>query len=168
MAKIETILREAIARGARRQVRSMVLPLRREVFRLRRKVAQLHGGLMGLRRSAAGWERIMDAAPPVPPVSEETAKAARLSPRLIRSLRRRLGLSQIALAQLVGVSGPAVAHWEAGESAPNGQSRATLVALRRVGRREVKELVARRTKQTSSRAPTARRRVKRARRRAKK
>ena len=45
----------------------------------------------------------MKAAPPVPPVSEEEAKAARLSPRLTQSLRKRLGLSQMALARLVGV-----------------------------------------------------------------
>ena len=63
MAKIETAIREAIARGARRQVRPVVLSLRREVFRLRRKVAQLHGALTALRRLAVGWERMMAAAP---------------------------------------------------------------------------------------------------------
>src|ERR1700687_5039507 len=91
------------------------------------------------------------AAPAIPQVSEEDAKAARLSPRLIESLRRRLGLSQMALARLVGVSAPAVAHWEAGDSMPAGQNRVNLVALRRVGKREVKELLARRVKETASR-----------------
>ena len=168
MAKIETAIREAIARGARRQVRPVVLSLRREVFRLRRKVAQLHGALTALRRQAVGWERMMEAAPLIPPVPEEAAKAARLSPRLIQSLRKRLGLSQTALARLVGVSAPAVAHWETGESTPKGQNRAALVALRKVGKRQVKALLARRRKETASRTPKARLRVKKSRRRARK
>ncbi len=168
MAKLESVIKEAIARGARRQVRVVVLPVRREVFRLRRKVVQVQGLLATLRRSAAGWERLVKASPPIPPVSEEEAKASRLSPRLIRGLRKRLGLSQMALARLVGVSAPAVTHWEGGETAPTGQNRANLVALRKVGKREVKELLARLVKQTASRrSRTRRRRPKRARRRAK-
>src|SRR6266851_9328607 len=92
---------------------------------------------------------------------------ARLSPRLVQSLRRRLGLSQMALARLMGVSAPAVAHWEAGESTPTGRNRVTLVAFRKVGKREVKELLARRVKETASRASRSRkRRPKRPRRRA--
>jgi hypothetical protein len=56
-----------------------------------------------------------------------------------RSRRRRLGLSQMALARLMDVSAPAVAHWEAGESTPTGRNRVTLVALRKVRKRQVKE-----------------------------
>ena len=169
MAKLEAVIKESIARGARKQIRAAVLPLRREVVRLRGRVAKLQGTLTTLQRSAAGWRRIMEAAPPVPPVSEEEAKAARLSPRLIQSLRKRLGLSQTALARLVGVSAPAVAHWEAGNSTPTGQNRAAVVGLRKVGKRDVKELLARRVKETGSRrvAPARKRLRKRRRRKAK-
>ena len=159
MARFETVIKEAIARGARRQVRAVVVPLRREVVRLRRKLGQLQRVVTVLRRSAAGWERLMKASPPVPPVSEEEARAARLSPRLIQSLRQRLGLSQTTLARVVGVSAPAVARWEAGGSAPAGRNRATLVGLRKVGKRQVKELLARSAKATASRPTRARRRV---------
>ena len=109
----------------------------------------------------------MEAAPAIPQVSEEDAKAARLSPRLIGSLRRRLGLSQTALARLVGVSATAVAHWVAGDSMPTGQHRVKLVALRRVGKREVKELLARRVKETASRKRRTRKRPTRRRKRLK-
>jgi DNA-binding transcriptional regulator YiaG len=158
LAKLETVIKEAIARGARRQVRVVVTPLRREVVRLRKKVTDLHATVTTLRRSAVGWKRLMEAAPAIPQVSEEDAKTARLSPRLIASLRKRLGLSQVALAQLVGVSAPAVAHWEAGASTPTGQNRVNLVALRRVGKREVEELLARRVRETASRRPRTRKR----------
>ena len=141
MAKLETVMKEAIARGARRQLRAFVVPMRREVLRLRRKLMELQGTVGTLRRSALGWDRMMKSAPPVPHVPEDQARAARLSPRLVKSLRRRLGLSQIGLARLVGVSAPAVAHWEGGKTAPKGQNRATLIGLRKVGRREAKALL---------------------------
>jgi DNA-binding transcriptional regulator YiaG len=169
VAKLEAVIREAIVRGARRQIRVVVTPLRRDVLRLRRKVGELQGTLSALRRGAATWERAMKAVPPVPRASEEDAKGARLSPRLIQSLRRRLGLSQMALARLVGVSAPAVAHWEAGNSTPKGPNRAALVGLRRVGKREVKGILARRIQQTASRTSHSRgRRPKTLRRRARK
>ena len=168
MAKLETVIKESIARGARRQIRVAVLPLRREVVRLRGRVAKLQGTLTTLQRSAAGWRRILEAAPPVPPVSEEEAKSARLSPRLIQSLRKRLGLSQTALARLVGVSAPAVAHWEAGNSTPTGQNRAAVVGLRKVGKRDVKELLARWAKEPKPRASRARTRPRKRRRRRRK
>ena len=95
-------------------------------------------------------------------MSDEEAKAARLSPRLILSLRKRLGLSQAGLASLLTVSPPAVAHWEAGESMPAGPNRATLIALRKVGRREAKDMLARSTKSNDAhpkRGKSARRRA---------
>jgi DNA-binding transcriptional regulator YiaG len=158
LAKLETVIKEAIARGARRQVRAVVTPLRREVVRLRKRVTHLHATVTTLRRNAVGWKRLMEAAPTIPQVSEADAKAARLSPRLIASLRKRLGLSQVALARLVGVSAPAVANWVTGDSMPTGQNRVNLVALRRVGKREVKELLARRVKETASRKHRPRKR----------
>ena len=141
MAKLETVMKEAIARGARRQLRAFVVPMRREVLRLRRKLTELQATVGTLRRSALGWDRLMKSSPPVPQVPEDQARAARLSPRLVKSLRRRLGLSQIGLARIVGVSAPAVAHWEGGKTAPKGQNRATLIGLRKVGRREAKALL---------------------------
>ena len=136
----------------------VITPLRREVVRLRKKMTELQATVTTVRRNAVGWKRFMEAAPAIPQVSEEDAKAARLSPRLIESLRRRLGLSQAALARLVGVSSTAVAHWVAGDSMPTGQNRMTLVALRRVGKRELKDLFARRVKETPSRKRRTRKR----------
>jgi DNA-binding transcriptional regulator YiaG len=153
VAHLESALKETIARGARRQVRLVVTPLRREFFRLRKRVTELQSTVMTLSQSAKGWKRFMEAAPVIPQVSEEDAKASRLSPRLVRSLRKRLGLSQTALASLVGVSAPAVAHWEGGSSMPAGKNRVNLVALRKVGKREVKELLARRAKKAAARRP---------------
>jgi DNA-binding transcriptional regulator YdaS (Cro superfamily) len=131
-------------------------------------MAEAQAVLTVLRQSASAWERRMDGGPPVPPVSEDEAKAARLSPRLVQSLRKRLRLSQMALARLVGVSAPAVAQWEAGNSSPKGPNRAALIGLRKVGKREARELLARGVKQTESRRARPRKPSTRRRRRKKK
>ena len=75
-------------------------------------------------------------------MSEDEARAARLSPGLIRKLRKRLALSQAAVARLVGVSPAAVVQWEQGRATPAGKNRAALVGLRRLGRRQAKRLLA--------------------------
>ncbi len=163
MPKIEAAIKEAILRGARRQVRAATSPLRREVRRLRVLVAQLRREVAGLRDVASQWQRIARTAPWQPEVSDTELRTARLSSRLIQKLRRRLGLSQSALARLVGVSAGAVVQWERGRSAPSGANRKNLVALRKLGRRDVKRLLAGMAKaapaaKTRGRRPVRRRR----------
>ena len=161
MAKIEGAIKEAITRGADRRVRRVVVPLRREIHRLRRLIAQLRRDVGALRVVAAEWQRAARATPFGADVSEDEVKAARFSARLIQKLRARLGLSQLALGRLVGVSGAAVMQWERGRASPSEPNRKGLVALRRRGRREVKRLleyVANRTRTRQRRASTRARR----------
>jgi DNA-binding transcriptional regulator YiaG len=142
LAKIETAIKDAIARGARKHVRSAAMPLRRDVRRLRQAVRDLRLQLAALREVAARWTESNAGRAWTPAVSEEEARAARLSPGLIRKLRLRLALSQAAVARLVGVSPAAVVQWERGRATPAGKNRAALVGLRRLGRRQAKRLLA--------------------------
>jgi DNA-binding transcriptional regulator YiaG len=141
LAKIEMAIKDAIARGARKHVRSVATPLRRDVRRLRQTVRALRAELKALRAVAARWES-QAGREWQPAVSEEEARGARLSPRLIRKLRTRLALTQAAVARLVGVSAAAVVQWEQGRAAPAGKNRSALVALRRIGRRQAKQVLA--------------------------
>jgi DNA-binding transcriptional regulator YiaG len=142
LAKIEMAIRDAIARGARKHIRRAATPLRRDVRRLRQAVRELRTQVMALREVAARWTESHAGRGWQPGVSEEEARAARLSPGLIRKLRQRLALSQAAVASLVGVSPAAVVQWEQGRATPAGKNRAALVGLRRVGRRQAKRLLA--------------------------
>ena len=63
---------------------------------------------------------------------------ARLSPRLIRVGRARLGLSREGFAKLVGVSAGAVVAWEGGHSKPREEARKALIAVRKLGKREAR------------------------------
>ena len=52
MPKIEIAIKDAIRRGAGRQIRQATIPLRREVRRLRRIVASLRKDLIALKATA--------------------------------------------------------------------------------------------------------------------
>jgi DNA-binding XRE family transcriptional regulator len=142
LAKIEMAIKDAIARGARKHIRSAAAPLRRDVRRLREAVRELRAQLAALRDVAARWQQSDAGRPWQPAVSEDEARVARLSPGLIQKLRRRLALSQAAMARLVGVSPAAVMQWERGRAMPVGKNRAAIVGLRRLGRRQAKRLLA--------------------------
>ena len=73
--------------------------------------------------------------------SPEEVKASRFSPHLIGSLRKQLGISQKELAILVGVSIGAAHQWETGKFKPKEEKKRVLVALRKLGRREVRRLL---------------------------
>lgn len=135
-------IRDAIMRGARKHVRSAAGPLRRDVRRLRQAVRELRAQVAAFREVAARWQQSDAGRRWQPAVSEDEARAARLSPGLIQKLRRRLALSQAAMARLVGVSPAAVMQWERGRATPVGKNRAALVGLRRLGRRQAKRLLA--------------------------
>jgi DNA-binding transcriptional regulator YiaG len=141
LAKIEMAIRDAIARGARKHIRSAATPLRRDVRRLRQAVRELRAQVAALRDAAARWADSQSSRGWQPGVSEDEARTARLSPGLIRKLRTRLALSQAAVARLVGVSAAAVVQWEQGRAAPTGKNRAALVGLRRLGKRQAKRLL---------------------------
>jgi transcriptional regulator with XRE-family HTH domain len=71
-------------------------------------------------------------------------KASRLTPDRIRRLRNKLGLSMRELGILTGSSIGAVQSWEKGKFRPKGEKKAALVALRKLKKREVKEILAQR------------------------
>ena len=71
----------------------------------------------------------------------EEVKESRFSPRLIRSLRKHLGITQKELAILTGVTVGAAHLWESGQFKPSMKKKAVMVALRKLGRREVRKLL---------------------------
>jgi len=81
---------------------------------------------------------------PLEATSEEVKKS-RFSPRLIQSLRRHLGISQKELAILTGVSIGAGHLWESGKFMPKEEEekkkKGMMVALRKLGRRDVRKLL---------------------------
>lgn len=141
MGKIEGVLRDEIVRLAKREVRQQVDPLKRENRDLKKRIVQLERLAKPIhkeikKKQQAKQEKLSDLRAP-----EEEVKAARINPEWVQNLRGKLNLSQAGLAQLIGISVSGVRTWEYGTSSPTGARREALVALRKLGRRDVKKLL---------------------------
>jgi len=141
MGKIETAVKSEIARLAKKEIRAVCGPLARDVRELKRTVSSLRKTLASLEKTGKEWAKQIRAQKAELKVPEEEVKAARFSPRLIRSLRKRLGLSQQQLATVVSVSTVSIGLWEQGKTRPTGPNRTALVALRKLGRRDVRRIL---------------------------
>lgn len=142
MGKMEEAIKAEIGRLARKELRAVCGPLGKDVRELKRAVRELSRAAGALKREVEGLRKRVPTEGARLAAPDEEVKAARMSPRLVAALRKRLGLTQTQLAAIVGVSGSAVTFWERGRSRPQGKNFATLVALRQLGRRDVKKLLA--------------------------
>jgi DNA-binding transcriptional regulator YiaG len=142
MGKMEQTLKAEIVRLSKKQVRVTCVPLAREFRRLKRLVAEMRRTLAGLKSVGAEIEARLMAEKASLDAPAEEVQSSRISGRLIKKLRTRLGISQGDLAALVGVSAGAVAFWEQGRSRPRERTKTAIVALRKLGRRDVKKLLA--------------------------
>jgi len=141
MGKIETAFRAEVARLARKEIKSLCGPMGHDVRRLRRTVARLGKAVASLEKAAREWAAEMQAEKAELKAPTPEVESARFSPGLIRKLRTRLGLSQADFGTLVGVSTLSVGLWEHGKTSPRGSNRTALVALRKLGKRDVRKIL---------------------------
>ena len=71
-----------------------------------------------------------------------------------------MGITQKELATLAGVTVGAIFQWEKGMFDPRDEKKEILVALRKLGRREVRKLLEEKSRETAvKKAPVSRRRA---------
>jgi DNA-binding transcriptional regulator YiaG len=141
MGKVESTIKEEIIRLAKREMRKVTVPLGKDVRVLKTTVSQLRKGVSSLQRFAARQESELSGSKKKLEASPEELEKSRFSPRLIKGLRDRLGITQKQLATLAGVTVGAIFQWEKGIFDPRDEKKSVLVALRKLGRREVKKLL---------------------------
>jgi len=141
MGKLEGMIKSEIVRLAKREMRKISVPLGKDVRSLKSTVSQLRRTVSALERFAAQRQKEL-AKEKVPlEAAPEEVEISRFSPRLIRSLRKHLGITQKELAILTGVTVGAVHQWESGMFKPGEKKKGMLVALRKLGRRDVRKLI---------------------------
>ena len=140
MAKLESIIKSEITRLAKHEVRSVFLPLRRDVWGLKLKLSNLIKNFTVLDRMAKEISKAKSAEPKLD-ASPEEVKASRLTPERIAGLRKKLGISQREMGVLVGATTGAVLSWEKGKFRPQREKKAALVALRKVRKRDVRKML---------------------------
>ena len=133
MPNIAQVLKEEIARVARKQLRSEVATLKRTVNRQRSDIAALKRQLTDLTRTLSALQARRSAAPTVP---QAPATVQRFWAKGLASHRKRLGLSAAELGRLFGVSGQTIYLWESGRARPRPSHMPAIESLRSMGRRQ--------------------------------
>lgn len=136
MPNIGTVLKEEIARVARKQQRAELASLKKSVAQYRSQIAQLKRRMQALeqlvRRQARGGARAAAAAAE----QDDDGPSLRFSAKGLAAQRKRLGLSAASVAKILGVSALSVYKWESGKTRPRARQLEAISALRKMGKRE--------------------------------
>lgn len=143
MPNIAKILRDEMQRLARREVKMATAPLRKDTIALKHAVADQKRRVALLERDNKRLVRQTEKTAKgvsVRPGDDDVSKA-RITAKMIRSIRSRLGVSQADFAKLVGVSGQSVYQWERkpGRLSFRGDAKASVVRVRKLTKAEAKK-----------------------------
>ena len=132
MPNIASVLKEEIARVARKEIRSETEQIKKASAQYRSEIAALKRRVVALEKLVANFEKTTPSSPKIP----EQSSPMRYSAKGLSAQRQRLGLSGPEMAALLGVSTQTIYTWEAGKSRPRQQQMAAIGALRGMGKRE--------------------------------
>lgn len=143
MPDIAKVLKEEIQRLARKEIRAATANLRKDTIALKRAVNEQKRRIDALERQ----NKKLHAGAAKPKGEKQDAESpvvnARISAKMIKSIRKRLGLSQAQLAKLLGVNGQTVYQWEhkEGRLTFRRNIKERIVEIRNLGAREAKKLL---------------------------
>ena len=146
MPNLASVLKDEVARLARKEIRAQAGDTQKQVAKQRREIAELKRVNADLNRRLNFLEkrekqRLEKPAEPKVIIqkadgSTEAESTARFSPKWLATHRAKLGLSAADYARLVGCSPLSIYKWEKGESVPRAKQREALAGIRGIGKRE--------------------------------
>jgi DNA-binding transcriptional regulator YiaG len=137
MPNIAAVLKDEIARIARKEARAQTAEFKKASAQYRANIAALRRRIDELERQLKRASKGSASAPAAADDDdEEQATARRFSATRLAAQRRKLGLSAADFAALIGVSGQSVYKWEHGEARPRARQLEAIAALRGIGKRE--------------------------------
>lgn len=136
MPNLVATLKQEISRLARKELRPHLRSTRQLTAQHRRDIARLKRLVKDHEKKIAFLEtRERKRLSKPESLGSDAISNSRFSPTSVRAQRRRLKLSAAEYGQLAGVSGQTIYLWEQGKSRPRTAQLATLVSLRKLGRR---------------------------------
>ena len=145
MPDIAKVLREEIQRLARKELKAALATLRKDNIALKRTVADHKRRIATLERDnkrlLTDKERRSKKGTGV---TQEEVQKARVTAKMIRGMRAKLGLTQAELARLLGVTLQSVYQWERKEGRLDfrGNTKAAIVEIRKLNRKEAQQRLA--------------------------
>lgn len=136
MPNIAAVLKEEVARVARKEVRAQTDDMRKASAQHRAHIAALRRRIEDLEKQLKQVGRAGARVAPAADGEEGQGTPRRFSPTRLAAQRRKLGLSAADFAALLGVSGQSIYKWEHGEARPRAKQLEAIAELRGIGKRE--------------------------------
>jgi len=141
MSNIASVLKDEIARVARKEIRRETSSLKKASTGYRSQIAALKRQLLELERQLRRVSKGVSSVPTVAANDDSGPQGTRFSARSMAAQRRRLGLSAAECGLLIGASPQSIYNWEEGKARPRAQHLSAIFALRRLGRRQANEIL---------------------------
>ncbi len=136
-----TVLKDEIARVARKEVRREISGLKKASTAYRSEIASLKRRALEMERQLHRLGKKGQHSRVVAANDEPESQGARFSAKSMASQRRRLGLSAAECGLLVGASAQSIYNWEEGKARPRAQHMPAIFALRDLGRKQASEIL---------------------------
>ncbi len=130
------ILKDAMRRLARREIRAVTGKTKQAVAQYRRDIARLKREVQSQRKEITFLKAQEHKRLGLRPAADGPVEKVRFSARSVRAQRKRLKLSAADYGKLVGVSGLTIYSWEHGNRRPRKAQLTSLAAVRGIGKRE--------------------------------
>ncbi|NML45943.1 helix-turn-helix domain-containing protein [Ramlibacter sp. G-1-2-2] len=135
MPNVASVLKDEIARVARKELRAEIEPLKRasalhrsSIAALKREIAALQKQLKMASRASAKAQDQEDG--------DVEGPRRRFSAARLAAHRKKLGLSAAEYGKLAGVSGQSIYKWEQGGTRPRAAQLESLAKVRALGKRQ--------------------------------
>lgn len=150
MSNFTKTIKDEISRLARKEAKTALAPIRKPAGTTRSTVVDLKRRVAALEKETRRLSTLLASLSPLRPCASAgdnlPAASSRswISGKGVRSLRRKLGLSQEAFAKLIGVSPNTVNNWEhkPGMLQLQTSTKTAVFAVRHLGAREAQQKLA--------------------------
>ena len=144
MSNMMTALKSEITRLARKEIKGELLPVKRVVIAQRGLIAGLRKQIDALQSEVAALRRAAPKAEKALASKTEPQGRFWISGKGVKTLRKRLGLTQAQFGKLVGVSVVTVVKWEAHKGKTPIRLKAAIArlqAIRKMGKKQAAEML---------------------------
>jgi DNA-binding transcriptional regulator YiaG len=141
MSNFATQLKSEIARISKKEIKAENAALKKASSNYRSEIAALKRRLSSLEASIARLAKSKTAAASIE-TEDDDEKTLRFRPAGFAKLRHKLGVTANEMGALLGVTGQSVYKWEKGTARPRASQLQAISAVRKMGKRQVMELLA--------------------------
>lgn len=140
MANFAEPLKNEIVRLARKEVAKSQKDIKKASASIRKENSELKNRVKILEKIVASLQKLVGPQTENTPVVKD-AKAVKIQPRSITTLRKKHALSVLKMAQLLKITNKSLDRWEKGIGTPQADSKKKILAFKKLSKVEVRKML---------------------------